>query len=63
MDLEKCVTGPYSDTYLKSSLIVNRAMNIKVKDVSDIQEEEHPVPIPYPALNAELEMSCMCVHH
>jgi hypothetical protein len=64
MDLQKHVPGPCSETYLKSSLAVNQAMNKKVKDVSDIQEEgEDPVPIPYPAVSTELEVSCMCIHH
>lgn len=64
VDLQKHVPGPSSETYLKSSLAVNQAMNRKVEDVSDIQaEEEGPVPVPYPAVNPELEMSCVCVHH
>jgi hypothetical protein len=64
MDLEKCVPGPYNETYPASFLAANHSMNIKVEEVSIIQEEdEDPLPVSFPAVKAEFEVSCMCVHH
>jgi hypothetical protein len=32
----------------------------KTKAVSDAEEEEDPVPVTFPEIKAEPEMSCMC---
>jgi hypothetical protein len=62
MDLEKCVPGPYSETYPTSSHVANQPMNIKVDEVSDIEvEEKHPVPTSFIGMKDEHEVSCMSV--
>jgi hypothetical protein len=35
-------------------------MNVKAEEVSDAEEEEDPVPITFPEIKAEPEVSCMC---
>ncbi|PNF36589.1 hypothetical protein B7P43_G14993 [Cryptotermes secundus] len=35
-------------------------MNVKAEAVSDAEEEEDPVPITFPEIKAEPEVSCMC---
>jgi hypothetical protein len=46
VDLEKHVPGLCSETYPTSSHDANQAMNVKGKEVSDIEvEEKHPVPV------------------
>jgi hypothetical protein len=49
------VPGSSSETYDK-----NQVINIKA-EVADIQEEEVAVPITFPAIKAEHEVSCICV--
>jgi hypothetical protein len=39
----------------------NRATDVKVRKVSDIEEDDDPVAITFPALKAEHEVSCMSV--
>jgi hypothetical protein len=51
--------GPYGETY-PASHDANQAMNIKVKEGSDAEEEDDPVPITFPEIKAEPEVSCMC---
>jgi hypothetical protein len=57
-DLEKCVPVPCSETYATPSHNANQAMNIKVEELSDIEVEEHPVPITFTGLKSEHEVSC-----
>jgi hypothetical protein len=61
LDLEKCVPGPCGEIYPVSSCDAYQAMNVKVEEVSVLQED--PLPISFPAGKAECEVSCMCVHH
>jgi hypothetical protein len=62
--LQKHVPGPCSETYPASSNDAYQAMNIKVEEVSVLQEDdEDPLPISFPAVKADYEVSCMCVHH
>jgi hypothetical protein len=62
VDMERCVPGPHSETHPTSSHDANQVMNIKVENVSDMQEEgEDPVPISYKAVKAEREVSCVPV--
>jgi hypothetical protein len=51
--------GPYGETY-PASHDANQAMNIKVEAVSNAEEENDPVPITFPEIKAEPEVSCMC---
>jgi hypothetical protein len=37
-------------------------MNIKAEEVSDIEVEEDPVPITFPKIKAEPEVSCMSLY-
>jgi hypothetical protein len=51
--------GPYSETY-PASYDADQAMNIEVKEGSDVEVEDDPVPISYLEIKAEPEVSCMC---
>jgi hypothetical protein len=60
MNMERCVPGSHSETYPTSSHDAYQAMNIKVEDVSGVQEEdEDPAPISYEEIKAEHEVSCV----
>jgi hypothetical protein len=52
------VPGSCTETYSTSSHDANQAINIKVEDVSDVEEEENPVPISFPGIKAEHAVSC-----
>jgi hypothetical protein len=43
----------------------NQAKNIKSEEVSDTEGEEDPVPMTFPKIKAEAEVSCMslCAHY
>jgi hypothetical protein len=58
MDLLKIVPGSYSETYHDG----NQVINVKVEDVTRTQEEGNPVPITFPVIKAEHEVSCMSVY-
>jgi hypothetical protein len=60
-NLKKVVPGLCGETYPGSD-DANQAMNIKVEEVSDLEEKEDPVPITFPKLKAEPEVSCMPVY-
>jgi hypothetical protein len=57
-DSEKCVPVPCSDTCPTASHDANQSVNMKVEEVSDIEVEEHPVPITFRGLKSEHEVSC-----
>jgi hypothetical protein len=38
----------------------DQAMNVKAEEVSDVEVEEDPVPITFPEIKAEPEVSSMC---
>jgi hypothetical protein len=61
MALEKGVPGPYGETYLTSD-DTNQAMNVKAEEVSDVEVDEGPVPITFPEIKAEPEVSCMSLY-
>jgi hypothetical protein len=50
---ENILVGPYVETS-------DQAMNVKVEEISDAEEEEDPVRITFPEIKAEPEVSCMC---
>jgi hypothetical protein len=56
-NLLELVPGSYSETCYNG----NQVINIKVEEVTDIQEEENPVPETFPAIKAEHEVSCKSV--
>jgi hypothetical protein len=61
MDLEKGVPYPYGETYLTSD-DANQAMNMKAEEASDVEVDEVPVPITFPEIKAEPEVSCMSLY-
>jgi hypothetical protein len=50
-----------SDTCLTSSHDGNQVIDIKVEDVTDIQEQEDLLLTDFPAVETEHEVSCMSV--
>jgi hypothetical protein len=52
--------GPFGEMYPASD-DANETMNIKAEEVSDAVEEEDPVAITFPKMEAEPEVSCMCL--
>jgi hypothetical protein len=50
---------PYGETY-PTSHHANQAMNMKVKVGSDVEGDDDPVPVTFPEIKAEPEVSCMC---
>jgi hypothetical protein len=50
---------PYSETY-PTSHDADQATNVNVKEGVAVEEEGDPVPISFPEIKAELEVSCMC---
>jgi hypothetical protein len=54
---ENILVGPYGETY-PACHDGNQAMNIKAEEVSDAEEEADPVPITFPEVKAEPEVSC-----
>jgi hypothetical protein len=61
VDLEKGVPCPYGETY-RTSDDANQAMNIKAEETSDVEVDEGPVPITFPEIKAEPEVSCMSLY-
>jgi hypothetical protein len=48
------VPGSYSEIYVTSQ-------DIKVEELSDIQEEEDPLLLTMPVIKSEHEVGCLCV--
>jgi hypothetical protein len=48
-----------TETCPASSHDANKAINIKVEVVSDVEEEENPVPISFPGIKAEQAVSSL----
>jgi hypothetical protein len=59
-DLVKVVLGPCSGAY-QACHDANQAM-MKAEEVSDVEEEEVPVPLAFPKIKAEPEVSCMSLY-
>jgi hypothetical protein len=59
-DLLKVVPGSYNETCLPPQN--TNQINIKLEEVTNIQEEKDPVEITFPNIKAEQEVICMCVH-
>jgi hypothetical protein len=49
---------PFVETYPTSD-DVEEAKNVKAEEGSDVDEEEDPVPITFPKIKAEPEVSCI----
>jgi hypothetical protein len=54
--LEKVLVGPYGETY-PACHDGNQAINIKSEEVSNVEEKEDPLPITFPEIKAEPEVS------
>jgi hypothetical protein len=52
------VPGSYAETCPACSNDAFRTISIKFEEVSDVEEEEDPVPISFPGIKAEHEVSC-----
>jgi hypothetical protein len=62
MDLDKNELGLYRKTSSISSPDAAHIVNIKVEEVSDVEEEELPVPVTCQAIKAECEeVSCVSI--
>jgi hypothetical protein len=59
-DLEKG-QGLCSEICPASSHDAYEAVSIKAEESSDVEEEEYPVPITFPRIKAEPEVSCVSV--
>jgi hypothetical protein len=60
MDLQKEMDGSCSET-CQTSRDANQIISIKFEDVSDIEEEEDPVPLRYSGIKTERVVSlCLC---
>jgi hypothetical protein len=62
VDLRKVIPGSYCETHQTSCNDGNEGNNIKVEEVTVIQQEEEPLPIEFSKIKAEQEVSCMYVH-
>jgi hypothetical protein len=62
MEVEKHVPGLCSETCPVSSQDVDLVMSVKVEEVSDMQEEDVPVPTTWRAIKAESEVSYVSVY-
>jgi hypothetical protein len=51
--------GPYGETYATSH-DANGAVNVKVKEGSDAEEEDDPVSVTFSEIKAEPEVSWVC---
>jgi hypothetical protein len=58
---QKGVPGLCSETCTSPSPDGNGGINVKSEEVSDVKVEEDPVPISFPRIKAEREVSCMSV--
>jgi hypothetical protein len=59
--LQIYVPGLWSETCPSPSPDGNGSINLKSEEVSDVKGEEDPVPIPFPGIKAEHEVSCTSV--
>jgi hypothetical protein len=60
-NVKKEVLGPFDEMYPTSD-DADEAMNMKVEEGSDIDEEEDPLAITFPKIKAEPEVSSMYVY-
>jgi hypothetical protein len=58
-NLLKVVPESCSETCVTSSHFGNQVIDIKVEDVTDMQEEENSLLLKFPAIKAEHEVSSM----
>jgi hypothetical protein len=61
MDLAKDVPGSCSEVCPTYPHDANRVISIKVENVSDMVDEEDPVPLGLSGIKAEHEVSCIKV--
>jgi hypothetical protein len=57
MDLPEVLPGSGSETCHDENMVIS----IKAEDVTDVQEDEHPLLITFPIIKAEQEV-CVCVY-
>jgi hypothetical protein len=55
------ILGLHSEIYPFSSHDAYPAISIKTEELSGAEEEEGPVPITFPGIKAEPEVSCVSV--
>jgi hypothetical protein len=60
-NLEKVVLGPCGGAY-QTCHDASQAMKMKAEKMSDAEEEEVPVPIAFPKIKAEPEVSSMSLY-
>jgi pimeloyl-CoA synthetase len=58
---ENVLAGPYGET-CPTSHDANQAMNIKMEEVIDAEEEEDPLPITLQEIKAKTEVSFMSLY-
>jgi hypothetical protein len=58
---ENVLVGPYGEMY-PASHDANQAMNVRTKAVSDVEEEEDPLPITLQEIKAKTEVSSMSLY-
>jgi hypothetical protein len=60
---EKVLVGPHCETY-PACFDGNQAMNMKAEEVSYAEEKQDPVPVTFPQIKAEPEVSSvpLCGH-
>jgi hypothetical protein len=58
---ENVLVGPYGEMYT-ASYDADQAVNIKVEEVSDVEEDADPVRITIQEIRAEPEVSCMFLY-
>jgi hypothetical protein len=58
LDSQKDVPGSHIETCASSSHSA-QVVNIKVEEVSDVEDREDPVPMTFVEVKAEHEVSCM----
>jgi hypothetical protein len=59
LDSQKEVLCSHSEACQSSSLSGDQTVNIKVEEISDMEDGEDPVPMTFVEIKAEHEVSCM----
>jgi hypothetical protein len=62
VDVEKDLPGSCNETCPMPSPDANQVTIVKVEEVTDLQEESVPEPVPWHAVKAEHEVSCISVN-
>jgi hypothetical protein len=59
--IDEDVPGSYSETCITSPPDGNQIIDMKVEDVTDIQVKEDPMPVTFPVIKGEQEVSFISV--